>query len=355
MARIALVHDVAGIGAIQAELLRKAGHEVDQISLPVIGASWDWPMKGFAIPLRLAAYLPTAMRLGPSRYDVVHVHWLTHGLVGVLSRRPFFVQAHGSDLHLNLNNRMYRWVTRTVLRKAKTVFYVTPNLRAYMRDYDQKLMYLPNPVGMRGVASAPAASGMVKKVLIFTRLDPVKGVERIFPAVERLAARFQVTALDWGPLTREYVANYASWVRFVKPIPHAEIGSFLSEFDVVIGQMRQGILSLMEIETLAAGRPLISAIDWSLYADDPPPAVDASDPDAIVAAVERLAAEPSQLTRLSSEGREWALRNHSYAHHLELLESAYFGTPASARESGAGTGQVAADVADDERALPRHE
>ena len=329
MARIALVHEVAGIAAIQAQLLRKAGHEVDQVSLPVIGASWNWPLKGFAIPLRLVAYLPTAIGLRRSRYDIVHVHWLTHGLVGVLSRRPFFVQAHGSDLHLNLNHRMYRWVTDSVLRRAKTVFYVTPNLRAYMKDYDRKLMYLPNPVDMRGVAVQFAAPTQVKKVLIFTRLDPVKGVDKIFPAVERLSKSVEVTGLDWGPLAREHVRRYGRWVKFVKPIPHDEVGGFLSNYDVVIGQMRQGILSLMEIESLAAGRPLITALERSLYSHDPPPVVAASDPDAIVAAVEKLAADPAELSRLSGEGRDWAFRTHSYAHHLRLLESAYFGTASS--------------------------
>ena len=62
MARIALVHDVAGVAAVQAELLRSAGHEVDELSLPVVGASWDWPAKAFALPLRLLLYWPAAFR-----------------------------------------------------------------------------------------------------------------------------------------------------------------------------------------------------------------------------------------------------------------------------------------------------
>jgi len=92
--------------------------------------------------------------------------------------------------------------------------------------------------------------------------------------------------------------------------------------------MKQGILSLMEIEALAAGRPLITAIDSSLYEDDPPPVVAASGADEIVAAVDALRSSPHRLEELSRKGREWALRNHSYAHHLELLQAAYFGSPA---------------------------
>src|SRR5712691_4625960 len=109
VARIALVHDIAGVAAIQAQLLREAGHEVDRISLPQIGASWSWPAKAITIPLRLLAYLPAVSRLRRGRYDVIHIHWLTQGIVGLLVGAPFFVQAHGSDLHVNLQSRVLRW------------------------------------------------------------------------------------------------------------------------------------------------------------------------------------------------------------------------------------------------------
>jgi glycosyltransferase involved in cell wall biosynthesis len=327
VARIALVHDVAGVAKVQAELLRTAGHEVDQIELPDLGASWRWPAKSVALPFRFAAYLPTINRLRRGRYDVIHIHWLTHGIAGALSGRPFFVQAHGSDLHLNLGNPVYRRITASVLERAKTVFYVTPNLRAFLNSYEDKLVYLPNPVDLRGVAvGSSLAPREVGKVMIFTRLDPVKGVDRIFPAVEQLSRSVQLTAFDWGPLAREYVRRYRDFVRFVKPIPHGEIGTFLQQFDLVIGQMRQGILSLMEIEALAAGRPLVTALDSTLYEQDPPPVMAASDPDAILAVVEKVRNDPDLLAKLSTDGRAWALRNHSFAHHLELLESAYFGT-----------------------------
>src|SRR5712692_7528132 len=146
MARIALVHDVAGVAAVQADLLRSAGHDVDQIALPAIGATWMWPAKAVALPVRLAAYLPTIARLRSAKYDIVHIHWLSHGIVGVLAGRSFFAQAHGSDLHLNVDNSVYRWVTRSVLKHARKIFYVTPNLRSYLKDVEDKAIYLPNPV-----------------------------------------------------------------------------------------------------------------------------------------------------------------------------------------------------------------
>src|SRR5215472_10016006 len=215
MARIALVHDIAGVAEVQAKLLRSAGHEVDQIPLPAHGASWRWPVKALALPVRMAAFLPTIGRLRRGGYDVIHIHFVSQGIVGVLARKPFFVQAHGSDLHLNLTRGAYRGVTARVLGDAKSIFYVTPNLRAYMDGYESKLVYLPNPVELE---PAPPPSG-VSRVLIFTRLHPVKGVDRIFPAVERIAAIARVTALEYGPLAAQYARDYGRWVEFVKPIP----------------------------------------------------------------------------------------------------------------------------------------
>jgi glycosyltransferase involved in cell wall biosynthesis len=320
------VHDVAGVAAVQAGLLRGAGHDVDQIALAAFGSTWKWPVKAIALPVRFAAYLPTIIRLRRGNYDVVHIHWLSQGIVGVLAGRSFFVQAHGSDLHLNFNRPVYRWVNSLVLKHAGKIFYVTPNLLAYLKEVESKSLYLPNPVDTEERGPKLVPPSQVSKVLIFTRLDPIKGVDRIFAAVERMSRNVEVTAFDWGPLAGEYLRKYSSWVRFVKPIPHAEVGTFLSQFDLVIGQMRQGSLGLMEIEALAAGRPLITGLDSSLYPQDPPPVMAASDEPGIVEAVERLRKAPEQLAELSRKGREWAIRNHGFSHHLELLEAAYFGS-----------------------------
>ena len=328
LARIALVHDIAGVAAVQARLLRGAGHEVDQVPLPMFGASWSWPAKALAMPVRLASYAPVVARLRRGRYDVVHIHWLANGVIGLLLGREFFAQAHGSDLHVNLANPAYRALTRRVLRGAKNVFYVTPNLPAYMRGFESKLRYLPNPVDVDAVAPDANPPSAVKKVLIFTRLDPVKGVDRIFPAAEELSQTVELTAPDWGPLAPEYVRRYGQHVKFAPLVPHSDVGAYLQQFDVVIGQMRQGILSLSEIEAMAAGRPLITAVDWDLYPDRPP-VLRASSPEEIRAAVDELRTNPSRLAELSAAGREWVRRNHSPERHLEVLESTYFGAGSS--------------------------
>ena len=325
MARIALVHDVAGVGATQAEILRAAGHDVDHIRLPDFGARWPWLAKALTLPLRLLLYLPVVLRLRRRSYDVIHIHWVPRGIVGLLARRPFVIQAHGSDIHKEINTPGLYQLNRRVLEDAKTIFYVTPNLEPYIHRFGPKLHYLPNPIDVDAVTRNPRVPERVRSVLIFMRLDPVKGVRFVFPAVRELANTVELTALAWGPLTNELTRRYGDVVRFVPPVTHDEIGPFLQQFDLVIGQMEQGALGLSELEAMAAGRPLISGIDRDLYPGDKPPVVSSYSADELIAQVERLKDDSRRLDNLSREGRAWVRRNHGFERHLQLLEAAYFG------------------------------
>ena len=67
---------------------------------------------------------------------------------------------------------------------------------------------------------SPRTPTAVRRIGIFMRLDPVKGVERVFPAVERLREWADLTAVAWGPLTDEYVRRYGNVMDFVEPVPH---------------------------------------------------------------------------------------------------------------------------------------
>ena len=334
MARIALVHDVAGVAAVQAEILRRAGHDVDHLRLPDFGGRWPWFAKALTVPLRFLLYVPTVLRLRRGHYDVIHIHWVSRGVIGLMAGLPFFVQAHGSEVHKGVNTPGLFSLNRRVLEKARVIFYVTPNLVPFLQRFHDKLFYLPNPINVRMFADAPRAPDAVRRAVIFMRLDPVKGAEKVFPAAERLASMgIELTALAWGPLAAEYQERYGRFVRFVPPVPHDEVGSFLEGFDLVVGQMEQGALGLSEVEAMAAGRPLITGIDRSLYyAGDKPPVVSSRDADELVDQFEALRDDAKRLANLSREGREWVRRNHGYERHLELLESAYFGERAPERE-----------------------
>jgi glycosyltransferase involved in cell wall biosynthesis len=323
---VAVVNDVAGVGTLQVAALRQAGWEADLYDVRRPAAGWPWWAKLVTAPLRLALYIPIVMRLRRGRYDFVHVHFVSHGVVGTLCGRPYFLQAHGSDLHLNLKNPVMRWWSTKWMRRARAIFYVTPNLAEYLADFRAKSVLLPNPIDLAKFADIPAPDRL-ENVLIFMRLEPVKGPDRVFSHVSELAKIVSLTAIDAGSLAAGYKRRYADRVGFISPVAHTDVPALLTRFDAVIGQMEQGVAGLSELEAIAAGRIVLMSIDHRLYTHETPPVVRVSDSHDLVARLRELRGDTAELHRLSLAGRAWMQSHHSLEAHARALVACYESMP----------------------------
>lgn len=320
--KIAVVNDVAGVARLEVEALRQAGLDVDFFDLPKPGARWPRWIKPVSIPVRMALALPLILRLRRGAYDLVHVHFVSQGFVGAGSGRPYFLHAHGSDLHLNFANPVLRGWSRRWMRGARGIFYVTPNLLPYLHGFTSKATLLPNPVDTEAFKGVAPPQGL-EKVLLFMRLDPVKGAATAFEAVDRMAELVRVSAMDWGPLAAEYRARFAGRVEFIEPVPHAQVPQLLERFDAVVGQLEQGVMGLSELEALAGGRLVLMRLDRKLVGEDPPPVVEVGGADDLVTQIGRLSSNPDEVRRLSAAGREWVERHHGLKAHARALIEAY--------------------------------
>jgi len=318
--RIAIVNDVAGVGSLQARVLRDAGYAVDFIDLPKPGASWPLYAKMLILPVRLALYLPIVWRLRRRPYAWVHIHVVSYGLLGMLAGKPFYVQGHGYDVHTSLAKPMIGWLSRVAMRRARAIFYVTPDLAPFLAEFHAKAYLLPNPLEpafFEGVR----VPGKLEKMLLFTRLYPIKAPEAVFAASPELAKSVTLAAIAWGPMTEQLRETYGRYVEFIDRVPHDQAPALVDRFDAVIGQMKLGILSLSELEAMARGRVVFMHLDGSLYAEDPPPVVQVDDAAGLVAAVRRLQERPQEMLQLSLAGREWIARHHTAQSHLRVLRS----------------------------------
>jgi hypothetical protein len=212
-----MVNDVAGVAMSEISILRKAGYDVHFFSLPAIGASWPSLPKALSIPIRLASYLPVIIQLRRGRYDFLHIHYVPQGLVGLAVGKPFFVHAHGSDLHVNFKSRFKKAVSLRILRRSRAILYVTPNLREFLKGFEEKAYLVGNPIEP-DVFRVRAAPSTITNVLIFTRLEPIKGADRIFDRVDDLSRIVNLTAIAWGLWAREYQKRYGRFVRFIEPV-----------------------------------------------------------------------------------------------------------------------------------------
>ena len=320
--RVAVVNDIVGVGSMQARTLSAAGYAADFMDLPKPGASLPFFAKLLLLPVRLVAYIPVIWRLRRTPYDWLHIHFVSQGFIALLAGKPYFIHGHGADLHSNLKNPLLRWVSRLSMQKSMAVFYVTPDLLPYVTEFQSKAYLLPNPLEPAFFENLHQPAGL-RKVLIFTRLYPIKGPEEIFAATPELSQLVSLTAISWGPMSAGLRDRYGKFVTFVDRVPHEQVPQMVDGFDAVIGQMRLGILSLSELESMARGRVVFMHLDRSLYEGDPPPVVDVADAAGLVSAVRQLQQDPDEMGRLSEAGRDWVARNHGVANYLKILRGVY--------------------------------
>jgi len=336
--RIAVVNDVAGVGSIQARVLREAGYTVDFIDVPKPGATLPLYAKILILPLRLAGYVPIIRRLRRTPYAWLHIHFLSYGFLGVLAGKPFYLHAHGHDAHTNLRRPLIGWLSRFAMRRARAIFYVTPDLARFLGDFGDRSYLLPNPLEPSFFEGVTAPTRL-EKLLLFTRLYPIKAPEVAFAATPELSKLASLAAVAWGPLTDRFREKYGRFVEFHERVPHEEMPAVIDRFDAVIGQMRLGILSLSELEAMARGRVVFMRLDTSLYPDDTPPVANVDDAASLVAAVRRLQNDPALMARLAAEGRMWIARHHTAESHLRVLRSVF-----SRFDEGAAAGSTKAKL-----------
>ena len=322
MLRVAVVNDIAGTGSLQTRILNDAGYSAAFVDLPKPGAALPWLLKALVMPYRLARYMPIIRHLRRSRYDLVHIHFVSQGFIGILIGKPFVLHAHGHDVRSNLSNPFLRWISRAAMKRAKAIFYVTPDLAPFVAEFADKSYLLPNPLEPSFFENVQPPKEL-RRVFIFSRLEPIKGSDELFTAVRPLSTLVDITTIAWGVSAAELQARFGDCVHFIELVPHDKVPALIDRFDAVVGQMKLGILSLSELEAMARGRIVFMRLGRSLYSDDPPPVVDVDGAGPLVEAVRRLQADPAEMRRISDAGREWVARRHGVDGYLKILRRGY--------------------------------
>jgi glycosyltransferase involved in cell wall biosynthesis len=295
--RIVQLGDVAAVAPALADALRDLA-EVISIPLPQRGARRRGPMKVLYGPLRLLDAARVARAARARRPDVVHVHWVPNGVVGLMVGVPWVLHAHGSDIRdLDpIRRRPYR----LLIRAATRVVYATPDLARWVLPLRPDAEYLPAAIPLRS-----ATDERDFDVLLASRAALSKGSDVAAAAVailRREHADLRIAAVD-GPDFR------ADAIRL--PFgPKATFLERLARARVVVGQFRVPALGISELEAMSMARPVVTNVDLRLY-PDPPPVVVAEDAAAVARAVGRLLDDPAEADAMGEAGQGWVRRWHS--------------------------------------------
>jgi glycosyltransferase involved in cell wall biosynthesis len=230
---------------------------------------------------------------------------------------------------------MHKWLVRYSLKRADLVMFSTPDLYPHIARIRPDATFLPNPIDTRGFADNQAETLGGVRVLINLALNPSKAPQIAFEAAREIKRRcpdVEICAIASGPLYSSF-QRYRG-VRFLDPVPHAEMAQLINSYDVVLGQFLIGSLGMSELESMACAKPVVCYLDTDLYSrwyGEAPPVVSASTADAAAQSAIKLIQDPLWRQDLGRRGREWVVRHHDYRTVAAQMVDHYHGMLVEAR------------------------
>jgi glycosyltransferase involved in cell wall biosynthesis len=324
--KILHVREVANVAATLADGMNILGHQAEVKHPKIAGGKYPLPIKAFFLPHRILEGADINRYVKNNHFDVVHIHMAYMGLIGIAGRYEYFLHCHGHDLDINLYTPFLRWATVTALRKAKRVYYSTPDLWAHVKPIRSDAVFIPNPINtenFRPVLEAQTNSGP-PKVLLISRLWDRKGIDVAIDIVKGLKKRVPAATIDafsWGPELGRFRSTPE--LSFISTVPYSEMPALINKHDIVIGQFKLGIMSMSELESMACGKPVVSYFKYPEFYDEPPPLYSAQDASAAMDYLVALCENPQMRKETGERGREWVVERHDFRKSAKTLIKEY--------------------------------
>ena len=274
----------------------------------------------------------------PHQYDLAHIHWASYGILGLAGRIPYVVQCRGTDVRERLNSPAFRLVLSPVLRRAAAVLCITPDLMSVVRCVRPDALFLPAPVDVSQFS--PHQGGLPPHpwtILLFTRLEPIKGVEVAIEGIVRFVVRHpevRVQVINRGVLSADYHRRYGDRFEFLSWVAPEEVPELLLQADAVVGQFALGSLGLAELQAMSCARPVIGSFRYPSAYPRAPPLYQAAIAEEIDARISTIFQHPEEAQSDGRAGPRLGVDYHDYralAKRLEALYNQCLGLPEAAR------------------------
>jgi glycosyltransferase involved in cell wall biosynthesis len=334
-------YEIAGQGMLLARGLRECGCDAEALSYRV---DWDGRAGDRVIELdplpplaRGAAMIRTFLRYAPA-CDVFHFHFGTSILprladVPVLDRlgKKIVFHFHGCDIrnrkHMLAAHRYstctecdpfcrpvrQRRLLELAAKHADLVFYSTLDLAESVPGGSHLPLAIDVERWARAARERPLVDperrdGIDGPVVIghapTNRL--IKGTRHLAAAVERLRRERPRVEL-----------------RLMERRPWAEVPDFLAGCDLVVDQLLMGWYSLVAVEAMAMGKPVVLRIRDDPRRAAPEPPIAGADPDTVFEVLRDLVRDPARRAELGARGAAFAREHHDTAVVGRRLLEAY--------------------------------
>jgi len=282
--------------------------------------------------------------------DIVHSHglWLMENVYPanaalrtgkplVTSPRGTFAPAAWSRSRLK---KVPFWLLFQRAAVAKTTMFHATSESEYRdirrRGYRQPVCIVPNGVEIPAVAPKKLGDNVVRTLLYFGRIHPIKGIDLLIRAWSRLAASHPDWLLDIvGPEGEPgYVAQLealaatvgAPRVRFAGPRYGVEKSATYQQASLCVLPSHTENFGMTVAEALAAGTPVVTTTGtpWRELGEKAAGWWVAPDVDALEACLlEAFALPEEQLSAMGARGRGWMEQSFAWSEVARDMRSAY--------------------------------
>lgn len=259
--------------------------------------------------------------------DIVHVHGANVVAHTRWAAKRYVLHLHGTDIRTAQYDPRHRDSIRRAVEEAQLVYYVSPDLWEHVKDIRPDAELFPVIADTTSVPSATAASAQ-KRVVFPSRWDASKGGGeqlRVAAEILRHSGSAVLEGLAWG---ENWQKAEALGIAMRPKMSHDEYLDWLASGTVAVGQIA-GILSVSELEAMAAGVPLVAPLrpEWYDGSDasmrDIPVfggsrGTEESLPLQIALEVQRLLESP-----VITDARSWVEEYHGPGRAVDRLTAAY--------------------------------
>jgi glycosyltransferase involved in cell wall biosynthesis len=315
--RIAHLNDVAAVGSVLARAMTELGEDAVVIAPRRFAPGLRYPWRVATLPFRGAALLGAAASVRLGHFDVVHVHYARFGFLGPLAGRGYALHVHGTDIRGVRPASWWARETGPFIRRARLVYYATPDLEEWVRPFRADATFLPNPIDtdlFRPLAAGDPARLARRDLLVGVRLAPVKGLPTILEILRLLAAERPATTVTIVAQGEGLVAVRAAAgpnAEVAARVPRDRLPELLRGHRLALGQFLVGAAGNYELEALASGVPVVMRFDHQDAYPSPMPVVNVPDARQAVTRICQLLDGGQQLDELAGRGPAWVEANHA--------------------------------------------
>lgn len=327
--RILHVNNMNQTAQVYGSALSRRGHSVTIYEPSLVGGLSPLPVKLAMMPWRMLDMRHVVGQLTPSHFDVVHIHWASYGVLGLVSRIPFVMDCRGDDVRDRLKQPFFRPMLTLILRRAAAVMCTTPDLLPVVQSVRPNALFFPAPIDTERFVPGESNHSCLSRpwtVLLFARLDLNKGIDIATQGIARFVKHHpnvRVQLLDWGDLRGQYKQQYSGRFEFIPPVVQNEVEHLIRSADVVVGQFALGALGLSELQAMSCAKPVLCSFRYGEAYSTPPPLYHANTAEEIDERLEDLLQHPEEGVALGQKAREWVIKNHDHRILSAKLEALY--------------------------------